>query len=116
MSHLAAGDNLEFVPLARPFSSFQFVEDRFSGSAPIRKLFSIARCRETETLICERVVAEAGVAEENEDVRVLDPAFIAKQLVRLSFWKSSVGPGDSLQEADCIGYAILKLEEIPSIG
>ena len=116
MSHLSAGDDLEFVSLARPFSSFEFVEKHFFGSAPIRKLFSIARCCEAETLICETILAAQGVAEENEDLRALDPAFVAKKLVRLSFWRSQVGPGDPLNESDTIGYAILKLDVIPSIN
>ena len=116
MSHLSAGDDLEFVSLARPFSSFEFVEKHFFGSAPIRKLFSIARCSEAGTLICESIVAARGVAEENEDLQALDPAFGAKKLVRLSFWRSQVGPGDPLNESDTIGYAILKLDEIPSIN
>jgi hypothetical protein len=116
MSHLSAGENLEFVPLARPFSSFEYVEDHFSGSPPIRKIFSIARCREAETLICERISAEDGVAEENEDLLALDPAFFAEELVRLSFWRSQVASCENLHQSDCIGYAILKLDQIPSVG
>jgi hypothetical protein len=116
MSHLSVGGDLEFVSLARPFSSFEFVEDHFSGSPPIRKIFSIARCREAETLICEKIAAVGNVAEENDDLRALDPAFVAKELVRLSFWKSRAETGDTLQDSDCIGYAILKLDAIPAVG
>ncbi|MCF7674078.1 MAG: hypothetical protein K9M97_01945 [Akkermansiaceae bacterium] len=46
MSHLAPASGLEVISLERPFSGFDFVDQRFSGSAPIRKLFSISRCRQ----------------------------------------------------------------------
>lgn len=116
MSHLSAGLDRELISLERPFSSFEFVENRFSGSPPIRKIFSIARCRKAKTLVCERIPAEGGVAEENEDLLAMDHAFKAEELVRLSFWDSQAISCDELRGKDCIGYAILKLDEIPSIG
>lgn len=116
MSHLAAGFDFELIPLARPFSSFQFVEDRFSGSNPIRKIFSTARCREAETLIIERIPAEGNVAEENEDILAIDPDFVPLDLVRISFWECGIQAGEIPPEEKCIGYAILKNDRIPSIS
>jgi hypothetical protein len=124
MSHLAKAIDSEVVPLDRPFSSFDFVERRFMGSPPIRKLFSISRCREGKSLLIERVRAEGHVAEENEDLVLLDPDFRHLELVRISFWSRDIntGEGSSSQPMGdaCLGYALLKKDrftrEDPNTG
>lgn len=116
MSHLAKPESVEIFSVARPFSGFQFAEDRFAGSPPIRKLFSLNRCREGHTLIIEKVPAEGTVKDENEEMAALYPDFLHVDLCRISFWKKAVNEdalGD-LTSADCIGYALLKLDQVPS--
>jgi hypothetical protein len=116
MSHLAVGSDLEFISLAQPFSSFQFVEDRFSGSNPIRKIFSTARCRKAGTLVYERIPAQGNIADENDCILALDPGFVPVDLIRLSFWECSLEESGTFPEDKCIGYAILKHDKIPKKG
>jgi hypothetical protein len=49
MSRLATASKVEVVPLSQPFSNFDFVDDHFQGSFPIRRLFSQARSRKCQT-------------------------------------------------------------------
>jgi hypothetical protein len=114
MSHLVEGTDLKYVAMARPFSGFEFVEANFSGSPPIRKLFSTARCHQAESLVFERVPANGHVAEENEDLRRFDAGFVQQDLIRISFWKGKIQEGDTLESRKCVGYAILKHDLIPS--
>jgi hypothetical protein len=118
MSHLAGSHGIEVVSVERPFSGFQFAEDRFAGSAPIRKLFSLNRCRKGLTLILEQVPCEGAVQIENEELKSLYPDFRHKALCRISFWKKSVTLEslDRLENDDCIGYALLKSDIVPSRG
>ena len=61
MSHLVPGESFGTVELDRPFSCFDYVDSNFSGSAPIRKLFSIARCRDARTMVVEGIPATGGI-------------------------------------------------------
>jgi hypothetical protein len=118
MSHLAEATSLEVVSVDRPFSGFQFAEDRFAGSPPIRKLFSLNRCREGRSLIIEKVPPKSMVEEENEEMADLYPDFLHVDLCRISFWKRAVTATslEELTDDDCIGYALLKLDQVPSLG
>jgi hypothetical protein len=115
MSHLAKPESVEIFSVDRPFSGFQFAEDRFAGSPPIRKLFSLNRCREGHTLIIEKVPAEGTVKDENEEMAALYPDFRHVDLCRISFWKKAVNEdalGD-LTSDDCIGTGE-SIQYIPS--
>lgn len=115
MSHLAPATLIETpVDLERPFSNFRYIEERFSASHPIHKLFSISRCHGGKTLLIETVPAVGNVALENEDLALLDGGFEHLELVRLSFWKIkfSGSPPDTLKDGDCIGYALLKKDQL----
>jgi hypothetical protein len=118
MSHLAEASTCEVVCLDPDFSSFDFVDRRFSGSDPIRKLFSISRGRGGRTLIIEKVKASGHLAEENEDLARIDEGFKALELYRLSFWKEAVKADelDRLTNDGCIGYALLKKDRLTSHG
>ena len=108
MSHLVEGTHCEVHSLDRPFSAFDFVEDRFSGSPPIRNLFSMSRAREGKTLVLEVVPATDGVAEENEDLAVQDSEFRSLAVIRVSFWDCVFEGDDPVPDGGCLGYAILK--------
>ena len=108
MSDQAEGTICEVHSLERPFSAFDFVEDRFSGSTPIRNLFSMSRAREGKTLVLETVPPTGGVAEENADLEGQDNEFRSLAVMRVSFWDSVFTEGDALPESGCLGYALLK--------
>ena len=119
MSRLVPSSHVELVSLDRPFSNFRFAEERFSGSFPIRRLFSQARSRKCKTLVLEDVYPHGSVEAENVEIKEYYPDFQPLQLKRLSFWKETVteiGEVDHLLSKDCVGYAILKLDQVPSKG
>lgn len=115
MSHLAAAiRNPDTICLDRPFSNFDHIEEKFGGSHPIHKLFSISRCHGGHTLVVEEVPPAGNVAEENEDLAAMDSGFRHLSLLRISFWKPKfVGKlPPKLRGGDCIGYAILKQDRL----
>jgi hypothetical protein len=116
MSHLADSTSREIWSLDRPFSNFEFVEDRFSGSAPIRKLFSASRCRHAHSIILEKVPAAGTLAEENEDLLAMAPDFAHETVYRISFWQEPLAEDGSspLRSDNCLGYALLKEDAAPS--
>ncbi len=61
----------------------------------------------------EHVPAEGAVAEENEDLLARFPDFENRALVRLSFWSEPTGGDDPATGAECLGYALLKLDHAP---
>lgn len=113
MSRTSGHTAVEVVPTERPFSNFDFVDQRFQGSFPIRRIFSQARSRDAATLVVESIPATGVVADENLEIPKYFPDFQMEALVRLSFWKSPFTGKDDihlLDAADCIGYALLKLD------
>lgn len=115
MSRLAQALSLQIKGADRPFSNFDFVDREFSGSAPIRRLFSQARSRGAKTLVMEKVAAQGAVADENAELGNLFPDYQMAGLVRLSFWRTSLtrkAEMAMLRDADCMGWAILKLDQV----
>ncbi|MSU51197.1 MAG: hypothetical protein EXS37_19265 [Opitutus sp.] len=106
-----------FVPFKRPFSNFDFVEKEFSGSPPIRRLFSQARSRNATTLVFEEVLPDGAVADECAELLALFPDYAMGGLRRISFWKAEFHTEADLAHLkadDCIGWAILKQDCLPS--
>lgn len=113
MSRASGHTAIEVLSADRPFSNFDFVDQRYQGSFPIRRLFSQARSRNVRTLVVESVPAEGVVDDENCEIRSLFPDYQMDGLVRLSFWKAiftNQAEISSLVASDCIGYALLKLD------
>lgn len=111
MSRLAAPSKVEVVSVVRPFSNFDFADDRFQGSFPIRRLFSQARSRDCRTAVLEDIPAAGAVADENGEIKGLFPDHHMQALRRVSFWRSKFKKENEIskQDADeCIGFAILK--------
>jgi hypothetical protein len=111
MSRLAPPTCVEVFPSVRPFSNFDFVDDHFEGSFPIRRLFSQARSRGCQTVVVEHVPAAGAVADENAEIAVQFPDYTMRDLRRISFWSSAFTDKSEIakrQAADCIGFAILK--------
>jgi hypothetical protein len=117
MSRLAEATALQIVDIARPFSSFDYVEKYFCGDAPIRRLFSISRALNGRTLVVEDVPAECAVADEVAEIGELFPDYQPGGLKRLTFWRKPFTARrdmTSLGIGDCLGYAILKHDVVPS--
>ena len=113
----AATGTLCITTLTPPFSFFDLVEDKFGNCDSIRRIFSLARAFNAEMLIHETISPEGIVTEENEDILKAYPDYINNGLVRLSFWKKTIGDDIStLTNGDLVGYAICKQDIIENIG
>jgi len=108
----------EIVHLQRPFSNFQFVEERFEDLWPLRRILSQVRQLGGKTMVLESVDGAQDILEENEDIRSLAPSFKKTATFRLSFFTRSVGAPEGISELapeDFIGFAILKDDHVPKI-
>jgi len=117
MSRLAAPSKVKVVSLVRPFSNFDFADDHFQGSFPIRRLFSQARSRECQTAVLEEIPASGAVADENGEINGLFPDFQMHALRRVSFWRGKFKTEKEISkqgDGECIGFAILKHDVSPS--
>lgn len=113
MSRFARPTGTLFASAVRPSSNFDFVEEHFAGSPPIRRLFSLARspARNFQSVVVEDVPAEGAVADEVEELKRLFPDYTLRGLKRVSFWKNAIADQAALTSApaeDCLGWAILK--------
>lgn len=114
MSRLATASKVEVVTLSQPFSNFDFVDNRFQGSFPIRRLFSQARSRKCQTAVVEEIPAAGAVADENGEIKALFSDHQMDALRRISFWRSRfTQETDIIQQSteDCLGFAILKHDQ-----
>lgn len=110
----AAAEGQEVFLLKPPFSSFDFIEDRFGDYDSIRRIFSLARSSQAETLVLETIQPCGIVVEENEDILRFHPDYCNADLLRLSFWKKPITDDGIavLSNKDLDGYAIFKRDVI----
>lgn len=114
---LVRGKKITLILFEQPFSSFTYVETRYGGGNPaIRRLFSIARSHDARTLMIEEIEPAGIISDENEEIRRYDTDYEMKGLERISFWRSTfTNPSANvLRDEDCVGYAILKHDAVPS--
>jgi len=119
MSRLIAHRSFEAVDIRRPFSLFKLAEDRFEGSAPIRRLLTLARQREATFIIIEEVEPTDDIAAENDWLLSRYPDHHSEGLLRLSIWRGETVPTETMEGCDstsCVGYAVLKHDAVPSRG
>lgn len=105
--------------LNAPFSSFDYVEDRFGPVVSIRRLFSLSRSRGGKTLLTEDISPDAAISAENRDIARQHPGYKMGGLKRLTFWKTRIRTESelsSLSPNDLLGYAILKNDCCVPIG
>ena len=108
----------EFLSSSRPFSNFDFVEDRFGGIWPLRRILSQVRMHRGETITVERLQDAADLAEEDADLQQLCPAYnpANSDAWRLSFFRGTVSGARSLSRISpdrFLGYAIVKHYVVP---
>ncbi len=106
----------DIISFDRPFSSFDFVDMNFQDDFSIRRLFSLARAQGAKTLMVEPIAAAGIITEENDDIKQLFTDYVMTGLTRISFWSSvfTAKNADSRTEEQCLGYAILKRDRVPS--
>jgi hypothetical protein len=114
---LVHSKNLALIPVEQPFSSFTFVDRRYGKENPaIRRLFSIARSHDALTLMIEEIEPAGIISDENGEIKRYATDYEMKGLERISFWRSDLATlgANIFRNKDCIGYAILKHDVVPS--
>ncbi len=109
-------DDVRFVDLDHPFSSFDLIDDAFQGIPAVRRCFSLARSFLCKTLVIEDIPATGIIEEENLELVDLSPEYTCRGLKRLSFWKSDFKTTRGIvsrNNDDLVGYVILKRDYIP---
>lgn len=104
-------DTVTIVPFGAPFSSFEHVESNYDDTNPaIRRLFSLARSHDAQTLVTEEIEPAGIISDEIDEIKHYVADYEIKGLKRVSFWKSRFTDQDASIGCteDCIGYAILK--------
>jgi hypothetical protein len=110
-------ESLEVVQTERPFSNFQFIQQRFPTVRTLRRFFSQARAAGGKTLVIEELNPSHAVdtAEENDDISRRFSAVVASRVWRLSFFSKAFRTRRGLLGAtgdDFIGYAIVKCDNV----
>jgi len=109
----SVGTSLDIVPIARPFSNFDFVDREFAGLASVRRVFSQIRLHGGKTMVVEELdVSNADdLREENEDVKKRCSSITSSRVRRLSFFGKSFSTRRGLHSTSgkrFLGYAIIK--------
>ena len=111
----------EFFDISAGHSNFDLVDQLFEDERSIkrlqaiRRLFSLARTVDCQTLIVEHLEPSGSILEECEDILGRYADYIMEGLVRLSFWTEKFDDVDGLSKSfSPEGGAILKLDSVPS--
>lgn len=111
-----AGSVVEWLDTAldQHFSNFLFVDQRYGSDSVMRRVLSLARKLNYQSLLIEEI-SEADcalLAEENAALRLRRPDFLQSIVHRLSFFKTRAGqqPGHD----DFLGYVVFKRDEFSS--
>ena len=114
---LTNAKSFQCIPIRRPFSNFDYVDENFNGQPAIRRLFSQARSHHSKTFVVEDIDADGIINEENEEIIRLYPDYQKGGLKRLTFWSRSFRNENEFHRLgvdNLIGYAILKRDLVPS--
>lgn len=119
---LVQPNQITVIPFDPPFSSFQYIDANYQydsseyGNSAIRRLFSLGRSHEAHTLMTEEIDPAGIISDENDEINQYFSDYQMTGLRRISFWKSNFTADniETIQESDCLGYAILKRDQCPS--
>lgn len=112
-----AANELEILLTAPPFSFFDLLETRFGDFDSLRRIFSLARSFDAQSLVIETISPAGIIAEENEDILSSYPDYVNPALKRLSFWKKPLTDATStFTSDDLIGYALFKHDIVESMN
>lgn len=90
------------------FSNFLFVDNHYGSDPVVRRVFSLARKHDYQSLLIE-IIPDSEcelLVEENENLRIRRPDFRNSIVHRLSFFLSPKGQNPSAK--DFLGYMIFK--------
>ena len=90
------------------FSNFLYIDRQFRSHPVLRRLFSLARKHDYQSILVEDIEESdcALFAEENEAIAKRSPDFSGSKVQRLSFWRCP--PAEPTSADDFIGYAVFK--------
>jgi len=97
------------------FSNFLFIDKQYGSAQALRRIFSLARKLEYQSLLIEDVSEQNCdlLAEENAALRLRHADYQGSVVHRLSFFKSR--EGETPAASDFCGYAIVKRDAIASL-
>jgi len=113
------GNKPEFIPIARPFSNFDFAEERFQGISTLRRILSQVRQHDGKTAVVEEIEESEDLQQENEDIKTRYPNISSTKTFRITFFTrrfSTINEISKANQEDFIGYAIIKEDNIHEIG
>lgn len=107
---VAIGRRLDWLDtrIQSGFSNFLFIDRRYRSHPVLRRIFSLARLLQYQSLLIEEIVESdsALMGEENVALRLRRPDYERSVVHRLSFWRCL--PDQTPAPGDFIGYAIFK--------
>jgi hypothetical protein len=117
-ARLSRNNQIDFVSISPSFSNFQFVDSLLPDGdySVVRRLFSLARRDNGQTLIIEDIEADGAVTDEITELSALFQSYKCTGLKRLTFWKQqchSIQGMRELSDEHLLGYAIIKQDCIP---
>jgi len=94
------------------FSNFLFVDRNYRSHSVLRRILSLARKHQYQSLLVEEIQECdcALLAEENAALKIRCPTFQRGSAHRLSFWRCA--PGAPAGPEDFIGYAVFKMDQL----
>src|SRR5438477_12995302 len=110
----ANSKSVKVQPAERPFSNFDFIDDRYCGLATLARLMSQARVQGLKTIVIEELKPSRDVNEEDEDLSKLTGNPVNSKTERLTFFANRFKKESRIKYAnpeDILGYAILKRDE-----
>jgi len=90
------------------FSNFRFVDERFRSHTVLRRILSLARKHQYQSILIESLQPDccAEDAEESDALAIRCPKFSGSEVYRLSLFRGP--PNKTPQEEDLIGYVLFK--------
>ncbi|MFW5983437.1 MAG: hypothetical protein ACOCQ4_02965 [bacterium] len=111
--------NISFRDINQPFDYFEFIEDRYSGSAPLQRIFSQALSYPGKRAVClgeEIINPSENIQKEIDELSELYSGYRMDGLHRITFWFEPLDEVTKLDEvsSDALaGYVVLKKDVIP---
>lgn len=111
--------NFEVKSVSRPFSFFNFYDEKIGDCRPMRKILTQARLSHAKSLVIEKIPLSDDMEYENQNLSAATAnkrdSFKGSQVLRISFFRRRIrntSPGDIkyCNNKDFIGYAIVKMD------
>lgn len=115
---LAEGKCLQWIDARQQvgFSNFLFVDQEYAAHPVMRRIFSLARKQNYQSVLIEELDASncATLAEEDDALAKRQPDFIGSRTHRLSFFRSL--PEKQPASDDFIGTAVFKFDSFSGLA